>query len=395
MIKRLSVTNNSQSGMVLPLALILLVIASIIIVPGLLAMQNFMTINSNIEQDTMAYYAADAGIADCIWKYRYGTPPTIKYTLTNINGMNVDVIPLAQSAAQNYFWQASAPSGSASKAQVVILINVPLATQGVFNLAVASLGGDIAMSGSTLISSDNPAIDKGSAYANGSITRNKGSENIIGNASATGTVDANITVGGTRTNSAPPVTFALAESIATYTQQAQTQGQTVASFIKSSGNWNLGGAGNPSYITGNLQLTGTATINVVGPIYIGGTFTMGNGTNMRGGNAVICNGTIALGGDSSAQLPLNQNPLVVSLSSATPAVSVTNGTPLSAIIYAPNGNVAVSGAGKVYGSIYAKSVTLSASGQLYYETGLKGTTGLPTWMPAPGGNVTVRGYDYR
>ena len=74
----------------MPMALILLVIASIIIMPGLWAMQSFMTINSNVEQDTMAYYAADAGVADCIWKYKYGTAPTATYQLTNINGMNVD-----------------------------------------------------------------------------------------------------------------------------------------------------------------------------------------------------------------------------------------------------------------------------------------------------------------
>jgi predicted acyltransferase (DUF342 family) len=119
---------------------------------------------------------------------------------------------------------------------------------------------------------------------------------------------------------------------------------------------------------------------------------MGNGTNMSGGNAVICNGTISLGGGSTAQLPLNQNPLIVSLSTATPAVTITNGTPLSAIVYAPNGQVKVSGAGKVYGSIYGKSVTLSNGAEIYYETGLLGSTGLPTWMPAPGGNVVLQGY---
>lgn len=146
---------NSQLGMVLPMALILMVIASIIIVPGLAAMQSFMIINSDTEQNTMAYYAADAGVADCIWKYKYGTAPTVSYTLNNINGMNVDVTLLPQSTAQNFFWQSSAPSGLTSRAKVVIGVT-QTGAQGndIFDKAAVSLDGDITMSGGCKVVSD-------------------------------------------------------------------------------------------------------------------------------------------------------------------------------------------------------------------------------------------------
>jgi hypothetical protein len=145
----------SQSGMILPMALILLVVASLIVVPGMMVMQNLMKINSGVEQDAMAYYAADAGVADLIWKYKYGTAPTASYILTGINNMSVDVSLLPQSTGQNYFWRASAPAGSSSKAEVFVNLQQS-GSQGndIFDQAAVALGGDITMSGGCKVVSD-------------------------------------------------------------------------------------------------------------------------------------------------------------------------------------------------------------------------------------------------
>ena len=56
---------RKEHGMILPLALILLVAATLIVVPGLGLMYSLLTINSNAQQDMAAYYAADAGIRHC------------------------------------------------------------------------------------------------------------------------------------------------------------------------------------------------------------------------------------------------------------------------------------------------------------------------------------------
>lgn len=380
--------------MVLPMALVLMIIASIIIVPGLWAMQSFMTINSNVEQDTLAYYAADTGVSDCIWKYKYGTAPTASYTLSGINGMNVDVTLLPQSTTTKLFWQSSAPSGPSPKATIVIQINKGSGTQGVFNQAAVSLDGDINLIGSSNISSDDPAVTLGDVYANGKIynSANKYGPSINGDASAYTTIDPKIAVGGTKTPGAPWVTIPSPIDIAAYTLQAQTQGQTVSSFSKSSGTWDLGGSGHPSYITGNLQLSGTAKINVVGTIYVGGDFSMSSGCTMAGGNVVIVHHDITLSGGASAELPLAQTPLVIS---ETGKVTVSNGAVLSAIVYAPQGPISLVGNAKVWGSIYGKSVTLNNGAKLIFQAGLMGTTGLPGWIPSPPGTPTVVGYDYR
>jgi len=382
--------------MVLPMALVLLIIASIIIVPGLWAMQSFMTINSNVEQDTIAYYAADAGVSDCIWKYRYGTAPTASYTLSGINGMNVDVTLLPKSTTTKLFWQSSAPSGPSPKATIVIQINKTSGTQGVFNQAAVSLNGNINLTGNANISSDDPSVTLGDVYANGKIYNSAGKygPTINGDASAYTTIDEYIKagIGGTWKEGATWVTVVDPIDIAAYTLQAQTQGNTVPSFRKSSGTWDLGGPGNPSYITGNLQLTGTAIINVVGTVYVGGTFSMASGCKMTGGNVVIVNGNITLAGAATAELPLNQTPLIISKNGN---VTLSNGSKLSAIIYAPKGAISLSGSAKVWGSLYGKSITLGTGAKLIYQAGLMGTTGLPVWIPPPPGTPTVVGYDYR
>jgi len=148
MIKRITASlKKGQSGMALPMALVLMVVASLIVVPSLWAVQSLLTINSDVSKDTMAYYAADAGIADLVWKYKYGIAPTSSYTVNNVNGMNVDV-SLVKTSGQDYYWMSSAPSGPASKAQVVVHVR-QTGSQGnnVFDQAVASLNGDITMSG--------------------------------------------------------------------------------------------------------------------------------------------------------------------------------------------------------------------------------------------------------
>ena len=90
-------TKKSQWGMALPMALIMLVLASFIVVPSLMAIQSMMKISSKFSQNTLVYYAADAGVANLMWKYKYGTAPTSSYTLTDINNMDVQVSPFGTS----------------------------------------------------------------------------------------------------------------------------------------------------------------------------------------------------------------------------------------------------------------------------------------------------------
>jgi len=131
--------------MALPLALLLIIAASLIVVPSLYAVQSLLKINTDVSKDTLAYYSADAGVADLVWKYKYGTTPTASYTLNGVNGMDVDV-SLVKTSGQDYYWMSSAPSGAANRAQVYLRVQQS-GSQGssIFEYAALSLDGDITL----------------------------------------------------------------------------------------------------------------------------------------------------------------------------------------------------------------------------------------------------------
>ncbi len=149
---------GGQSGLALPMALVLLVAASVIVVPSIWVVQSMLTINRNVSQSTRAYYAAEAGVADLIWKYKYSAAPTASYILQDINGMDVELTPV-KTSGQDYYWMSSAESGPVSKAEVYVHIR-RTGAQGnnLFEYAVASLNGDVAMSGGAVINSDDVVL---------------------------------------------------------------------------------------------------------------------------------------------------------------------------------------------------------------------------------------------
>jgi hypothetical protein len=388
-------------GQALPLALVLLAAAVFIIVPGLFASQIALGVNRNTEQDSRGYFAAEAGLADALWRFKSTTPPFTpgspagsNYSITGtINGATVKVTLLnhVNNGGVDYYYVQSVATIAPSSVSTVISTITQQGGQGtsIFNQAVVSLGGDIAMSGSAQIGSDDTSISSGDAYANGKIYNPAGKFGpaIAGNASATGTIDNHISVSGTsKTPAAALTTPAL--DVSSYQQQAQ-QGQTVASFNKSSGTWNLGGPGNPGYITGDLQLTGTATAVITGTVYVGGKITMSSGAIIRGGNTLVSDGDITLNGNASGELPKGTTPLVISVNGN---VTVSNGAKLSAIVYAPNGLISLKGSGTVWGATVGKSISMVGGSQVVYETSVRGWTQLPG--SGQGVVTSMKGYDY-
>lgn len=388
-----------QSGQILPMALVLLAAAVFIIVPGLFATQISLGVNKDAEKDLRGYYAAEAGIADAVWKYKSGNAPFIStsspgeyYELDdNINGLKVRVTLLKyadNNNADNYYIQSSALSGTVMQSRIIAtIIYSGSSVSNVFDLAVASLDGDIYMSGSAEVSSDDNSVSLGDAYANGNITAKNYGVTINGNAFATGTIGNRVAVGGTSEPGAEELTMPSVD-IEAFEQKAQ-QGQTVSSFSKNSGTWNLGGAGNPSYITGDLELSGTATANIVGTVYVGGEITMGNSATIRGGNAIVCDGDITLRGAASGQLPEGTTPIVISINGD---VTLANSAKLSAIVYAPMGEISMTGDTRLWGAAVGKSVTLKNSTQVIYQTSVREWGEL---YGAGGATTSLAGYDYQ
>lgn len=84
---------KSQSGMALPMALVLMVVASLLVVPAILATSTMVKVNQELESSTVAYYAAKAGIEDACWTFKTASStgvPVITDLPDKINGMTVE-----------------------------------------------------------------------------------------------------------------------------------------------------------------------------------------------------------------------------------------------------------------------------------------------------------------
>jgi Tfp pilus assembly protein PilX len=163
LVKRIKKFLKDESGMVLPMALMLMAACAFIIMPGLQATGSMLTISRNMENKTRAYYAAEAGIAHSIWQCRKTSSPPVNEVLHGINGSDVNVAVLhTQTVDSNnivYTVQSSTSDGLISMAKVIVQIK-QTGDQGnnVFDQAVASLNGDISISGGSKVSSDDVFI---------------------------------------------------------------------------------------------------------------------------------------------------------------------------------------------------------------------------------------------
>jgi cytoskeletal protein CcmA (bactofilin family) len=408
--KRANGSDNGQRGEILPMALVLLAAVIFVIVPSLFAAQVALGVDRDTEKDSRGYYAAEAGIADAVWKFKTypGTAPFTptssigsSYNLSNtVNGLTVQVSLLKYSYTNtnNYFIQSSALAGAAKQASIIALITqTGSAGNDVFDQAAVSLGGDITLSGGCTITSDN-TTPKGDIYANGNVYVNP-SAHVYGTASATGSVNVNTGGGATVGVSKPGAAAYLPQTIDinSYITQAKGTGSQHNPSIPNYGTVSIG----PAYFDGDVSIGGSVTVNLTGPIYVAGKLTIGAGATVQGPYTIVANQIVVSGG-SGVQLAKGSIPFMIATSSNTinsnPAFLVSGSAQISAVVYAPNGKAYISGGVgsngyNVYGSVVAKSIELAGSTSIKYLTGIRLMSQIPG--PGTGGTASLMRYDYR
>jgi hypothetical protein len=401
--------------MILPLALILLVAAILIVVPGLGFMYSLLTINSNAQQDVAAYYAADSGIQALYW-YWNKNPNNITITylptiLNPINGMTVTVAAVDSQAPDksydNYTITSSAASGGKTRAKVIALVHVPAPGNNIFNEAAAALNGNITMTGAPSIISDSTSTGNyGNIYANGNVTVTGGyvggtsCSSAKGTASATQTAYINSCCGGCAGNSvsnAAAISYTL--TISNYTGPADNG---TAYSTSQATSWANGGPATyyigPGWVNGNVTFGGANTIILQGNLHIKGTLTVGGSALVEGPYTIVADGNISIGGGSTTQLVKGNIPFIITQSTDSAKAFYDNSAAISAIIYAPNGAADIEGGTPssgytVYGSVIAKSMTIAGSATIEYLTGIHSETQIPG--SGLGGTPLLIGYNYQ
>lgn len=142
---------------------------------------------------------------------------------------------------------------------------------------------------------------------------------------------------------------------------------------------------------GYLSITGPVDIIVTGNTSVGGSgyIAVGGGSSVNPSLNLYCPGTIDIGGSgmvNNTSLPINTTIWGTKPSGSTQTINIGGSGSYKGTIYAPNGNVAISGAGGLYGAVIANTVTVSGSGVMHYDTQLANAT--IAGGPTPGGSAS-------
>src|ERR1041384_2194658 len=190
-----------------------------------------------------------------------------------------------------------------------------------------------------------------------------GTSQVTGNATAGTTVSVipSGVVSGTITNNALAPVMTLPSVGACGPPYSPNSGITgTYSYNPSTGDLSLDGVdvatlANGNYCFHNVTLTHSGQLKVNGPVVIKIT-----GTLSASGATSITNTTAVPG-----------NLRILSSFSGSNGVTISNGTNVYMVIYAPGTNVTISGSAPLLGTVVGKTVTISNSGMIHYDTLLK------------------------
>jgi hypothetical protein len=366
-----------ESGFIMALALVLLVLGSVVIVPCITTASSALKINQNCETNTDAAYAAESGIQDVIWRFNNNQNPTFPYTLPNtINGLTViitEAVPHTQQAFTiTYILNSAAKQSSQPKGQIMVQI-LRNTGSSPFYYGIVALNGDVTMSNYSSITST--PVGHGDVYCNGSIHAYN-SALISGNAAATGTIDSSH-VSGTSSPGQPKKDFQPMD-MTWYLNQANAGGTIGALNLWNVNNYNLG----PKHITGDLTI-GQSTVNLKGVVWVDGRVDINCTSTVTGTTYIVANGYIAV----SNNCQVINNPTLISNNSY---IMLSNSTAVGSL-YAPNGTISISNYAVVNGSIVGKAVSMSNNAAVNYPLNLQ--TNPPPGFSG-GSSATITSYAY-
>ena len=294
---------KTESGQVLPMALVLLVLGGLLVVPTLALMTTNLNANRVVDQSNLRLYAADAGIHYAFNQFTHNVnfnpdtdPLQFPIALNPVNGCEVS---LAMTCPADFTYKITAVahdpvSGKNTTIDAYFLANEEEYEVGAspFDYAVATLGGDLTLTGSSTITSDcspEPCND-GNVWVNGDINLDW-SCNIEGDATVTGTCDRPANVLGEYTPGSDPTERPawLDDRVECYianTNVAAPDFSGVTWDTTYTGNKTLGWSDPYTFgsvhVTGNLTISGTkapAIYTFNGPVWVEGDLIISSGAN--------------------------------------------------------------------------------------------------------------------
>ncbi len=234
----------------------------------------------------------------------------------------------------------------------------------IYLYGIVALNGDITLTGNVTIKSDPETPNEGDIYAAGNINLT-GNVTVKGDAVATGNISktGNVTITGNEVKNLSPALVIASVDTSVYLAEANAGGIYEGSLSYSgNGTATLG----PKHITGNLTVSGNRVIQLGGTVWVDGEITMSGNTRVVGPGTLVAVGNIEMTGN--LQLLPDDVPLVIS---TTGSIKVVGNSTTSAILYAPNNNIQLTGNGTVYGSVIGRSISSNGNPKVTYPVSLR------------------------
>ena len=352
---------KDESGQALAMALIMLVLGGLLVVPTLNFMSTNLRANIEVDEANQRLYAADAGIQYAFQQFAYdvdfdpATDPLVFPAGTPVNGCEVT---LARTPIDDLTYRVTSVARDLNTNEVTTIEAFFLADVEQFETApspldhaVATLGGDLTMTGSSSITSDcSPEpCHEGDVWVNGNINLDW-SCTIDGDADVTGTCNRPDNIEGTYTPGSDPVERPewldnMVECYVTNTNVPTPDfvGQTWNEEYSTNVTWGWAGPYNHGSVkisdNKNLTLNGTqspAIYTFTGPVWVTGNLIINSGANfVNFQGPVRVDGYVEMGGTGWVKTVNQAEQSILAYG------SYTAGTVQSSAIYISNASASV------------------------------------------------------
>ena len=350
---------NHEKGSALILVIIFMALAAAVVPPMLSYMGTGLKTGIIYEENTKELYAAESGIEDALWTIMNDTPDDYPYSYQLEEYINEkDVIVEIEDLGMVFKITSTGTSDNNSGAVVECYAMYPIT---MYDLAAASLDGDLTITGNTEIDSS-PDLEQADIYANGDIVLD-GKVKAYGDGTAVGDINMSgqSEITGNVTEHSPPLIF---EEIDTskYLEEAD-EGFPVHHDLSITTSCTLG----PTHIHGDLDISSTSNVTLAGTVWVDGSLTMSGSSHVEGAGTIVAVEDMTITGGGELQpddLP--------SFISTTGSITTTGNQRVYAVLYAPNGVATISGTSGIYGAVTGKSVIIETSSTLTYGLELAG-----------------------
>lgn len=339
---------GNEKGSAVVAAIVGVFIFSLIAVAVLALSTSQMTITAHDKQSLIAFNVADAGVSRAIWQLNKSSSYTGE--TGGVGQGEYSVVVTGTGNSRTITSTGHYPSIANSKIKRKIVALAELRPPHAFDFALTG-GAGLKLEGG-------PLSIAGNVHSNSNINA-EGNVTVDGAGSAVGTIntEGSVTFTQGQQTGAASVVFPSIDRTSLY-NQASANGVTTGDVI-------IGGTTVTTVtglIEGNLQIKNNAQVTFSGVVYVEGEIRIKDSATVTGNNVAGADGKIKFEDNVTVTSSAGGTLTFISFRSGEEAIQAEGNANISAILYAPNGEVKLEDRVQILGSVVGN--TVEAEGNL-------------------------------